>query len=90
VWPMIDDPDMVMYPQGSRALILAEQFSRTYQALLKGLHRAFNGEPSYLREAIGLMYSLDLAARELMRTPLGLKDGSTAGPTFQLTAPGMV
>jgi hypothetical protein len=90
IWPMIDDPDMVMYPQGSRALILVEQFSRTYQALLKGLHRTFNGEPQYLREAIGIMYSLDLAARELMRTPSGLKDGTTAGPTFQLTAPGMV
>jgi len=90
VWPMLDDPDMVLYPPGSRALILAEQFSRTYQALLKGLHRTFNGEPGYLREAIGLMYSVDLAARELMRTPSGLKDGSTAGPTFQLTAPGMV
>jgi hypothetical protein len=90
VWPMVDDPDMVMYPPGSRALILVEQFSRTYQALLKGLHRTFNGEPQYLREAIGLMYSLDLAARELMRTPSGLKDGTTAGPTFQLTGPGMV
>ena len=90
VWPMMDDPDMVLYPQGSRALILAEQFSRAYQSLLKGLHRTFNGEPGYVREAIGLMYSVDLAARELMRTPSGLKDGSTAGPTFQLTAAGMV
>ena len=90
VWPMIDDPDMVMYPSGSRALILAQQFSRTYGALLKALHRSFNGEPGYLREAIGLMYSVDLAARELMRTPSGLNDGTTAGPTFQLTAPGLV
>jgi glutamate/tyrosine decarboxylase-like PLP-dependent enzyme len=56
---------------------------------LKGLHRTFNGEQDYLREAIGLMYSLDLAAWELMRTPSVLKDGSTAGPTFQLTAPGL-
>ena len=89
VWPMMDDPDMVLYPPGSRALILAEQFSQTYHALLKGLHRTFNGEPAYLREAIGLMYSLDLAARELMRTPAGLPGGTTAGPTFQLTVPGL-
>ena len=89
VWPMMDDPDMVLYPKGSRARILSEQFAKTYQALLKGLHRTFNGEPDYLPSAIGLMYSLDLAARELMRTPSGLNDGTTAGPCFQLTVPGM-
>ena len=48
------------------------------------LHRTCNGEPSYLREAIGLMYSLSLTARELMRTPSGLPDGTTAGPSFEL------
>lgn len=84
VWPMIDDPDIVLYPSGSRAQLLSMQFSQSYQALLAGLNRAFNGEPDYLQEAIGLMYSLDLAARQLMQTPSGLKDGTTAGPSFQL------
>ena len=84
---MMDDPNMIAYPAGSRALVLAEQFSLSYQALLKGLHRTFNGDPRYLRESIGAMYSLDLAARELMRTPSGASDGTTAGPTFQLTVP---
>jgi len=89
VWPMIDDPNIVLYPQGSRAQILSVQFAQTYQALLKGLNRTFNGEPKYLREAIGLMYSLDLAARQLMQTPSGVKDGTTAGPSFQLSVPGV-
>jgi hypothetical protein len=89
VWPMIDDPNIVLYPQGSRAQILSMQFAQTYQALLKGLNRTFNGEPQYLREAIGLMYSLDLAARQLMQTPSGIKDGTTAGPSFQLPVPGL-
>jgi hypothetical protein len=89
VWPMIDDPNMVLYPAGSRALILARQFAESYQALLKALNRTFNGDPGYLGQAIGLMYSLDLQARELMQTPSGIKDGTTAGPSFQLPVPGL-
>jgi hypothetical protein len=87
VWPMMDDPNMIQYPAGSRALVLSEQFALSYKALLNGLHRTFNGDPAYLRDAIGAMYSIDLAARELMRTPSGRNDGTTAGPAFQLTVP---
>jgi hypothetical protein len=87
VWPMMDDPDMALLTPGSRASVLAGQFAGTYQSLLNGLHRTFNGEPAYLPQAIGLMYSLDLAARQLMQTPSGLSDGTTAGPSFQLPSP---
>jgi len=55
-----------------------------YKALLKGLHKTFNGEPQYLKEAIGLMFSLEIIAQQLMQVPSGLNDGTTAGPTFQL------
>jgi hypothetical protein len=89
VWPMIDDPNMVLYPAGSRALILAQQFAQSYQALLQALNRTFNGDPGYLNQAIGLMYSLDLQARQLVQTPSGVKDGTTAGPAFQLPVPGL-
>jgi Ferritin-like len=87
VWPMMDDPDLAKLPPGSRAAILTEQFARIYQTLLRALERAFTGEPDYLRQSIGIMYSLDLAARELMQTPSGLGDGTTAGPAFQLPFP---
>lgn len=89
VWPMIDDPNMVLYPAGSRALILAQQFAQSYQALLQALNRTFNGDPGYLNQAIGLMYSLDLQARQLLQTPSGVKEGTTAGPAFQLPVPGL-
>lgn len=87
VWPMMDDPNLAVYPKGSRARVLQEQFARTYQALLNGLHIAFNGEPDKLGEAVGLMFSLQLAAQQLMETPSGLDDGTTAGPSFQLPFP---
>jgi len=89
IWPMMDDPDVVLFPEGSRAQILSQQFSLTYQSLLNALHRCFNGCPADLREAIGIMYSLDLAARELMQTPSGRNDGTTAGPSFALSVPGL-
>lgn len=87
VWPMMDDPDYAVYPKGSRAQILASNFASTYQALLNGLHETFNGNPGYLKQAIGQMYSLSVIARELMQTPSGRNDGTTAGPTFQLPTP---
>jgi hypothetical protein len=86
VWPMMDDPDTALLAPGSRARLLTDQFSETYQALLNGLHRTFNGEPGYLNQAIGIMYSLSVVARQLMQTPSGL-DGTTAGPSFQLPPP---
>lgn len=87
VWPMMDDPNIALYAKGSRAFILSQQFAQLYRNLLNGLHRTFNGDPAYLPQAVGLMYSLDLAARELMQTPSGLNDGTTAGPSFQLPFP---
>ncbi len=84
IWPMMDDPNLVLYKRGSLAATLAEQFAWTYQALLKGLDRAFNGEPAYSSQIVGLMYSLSITARKLMQTPSGLSDGTTAGPSFQL------
>lgn len=87
IWPMMDDPDSSLLPPASRAYILSEQFAETYQALLNGLNRTFNGEPDYLGQTIGIMYSLSVIARQLMQTPSGLNDGTTAGPSFALPLP---
>lgn len=87
VWPMVDDPDIALLPRGSRARILSEEFAHSYQALLNGLHRTFNGNPDNLSQSIGMMYSLATSARQLMQTPSGRDDGTTAGPTFQLPFP---
>ena len=87
VFPMADDPNVGRLPAGSRAAILQQQFAETYQALLHGLHRTWNGEPRHIDQSVGLMYSLDLAARALMVTPLDDKSPLTAGPSFQLPMP---
>lgn len=89
VWPMMDDPNLSRYPAGSRAQILSLQFAQTYQAMLNALNTTFNGEPQRINDAVGLMFSLSLAARQLMEVPSGLNDGTTAGPSFQLPIPGL-
>ena len=89
VWPMMDDPNYVLFPAGSRGRILSEQFADTYQALLNCLHETFNGNPARLGDAVGLMYSLSVVARTLMQTPSGRNDGTTAGPSFQRSVPGV-
>ena len=83
VWPMIDDPGMVTFAPGSKAQILTDRFAKCYQTLLRGLHRAFIGDPAHMGQAVGVMYSLSIIARELMQTSSGKDDGSTAGPAFQ-------
>ncbi|HVI47308.1 MAG TPA: ferritin-like protein [Chitinophaga sp.] len=84
VYPVVDDPQPMDYPKGSQADFYSNEFTRSYQALLNGLHETFNGNPDHLNEAIGSMYSIDVQARRLMQTPSGKNDGTTAGPTFQL------
>ena len=43
---MMDDPDIGKLQTGSRGCILSSQFAQTYQALLNGLDRTFDGEPA--------------------------------------------
>ena len=83
VWPMVDDPSASIYQNGSRAQILNSEITEMYRALLGALHTTFNGDPKHLKDAIGLMFSLETIALRLVSIPSGLPDGSTAGPSFQ-------
>ncbi len=83
VYNMMDDPVLAEYPDGSRARVLGESFADTYQTMLNNLHVAFNGKPETLGNAVGMMYTLSAQARELMQTPSGRDDGTTAGIAFQ-------
>lgn len=81
VYPMKDNPKSSDYPDGSNARLLSDRFNCTYTALLRALHRTFNGQPDYLKHAMGTMASLKLLAGELMQTEL--QPGVNAGPTFE-------
>lgn len=83
VFPMVDDPDSTALPQQSPAWIAAALFDETYGDLLRSLDRAVNGAPDRLRDAIGLMFSLEVQAHRLMAMPLAPGSPDTAGPDFQ-------
>jgi len=89
VWPMISNPRMSKYKPGSNAYRQAERFNKVYTKLLKSLDNVFNGHPEKLKDALGLMYSVNLHLKNLVRTPIednGDPDvGPNAGPTFDFT-----
>jgi hypothetical protein len=80
---MADNPDTGSLAPGSHVRSVAELCDRTYGNLLRALHRTFNGAPGDLGAAVGLMYSVEVQARELMAMPIAAGDPATAGPAFQ-------
>jgi rubrerythrin len=81
VYPLVSDPRAAHYPAGSPARTACNSFNYTYTALLRSLHATFNGAPSMLGSAVGLMMSLQDQASALVTVPLG--DGTNAGPSFE-------
>jgi hypothetical protein len=69
VHPMIMDPTTALYPRGTAAGRLTEQFGRSYRHLLVALHETFTGQPSALNTAMGIMYELRLLAIAMTTTP---------------------
>ncbi len=85
-YPMMTDPkakDFRRVPAIHRQMVA---FNRGYTELLRMLHRAFNGHPAALKDAVPLMYRLKYAAQALMAIPSGRPDGSTVGPSFEFSA----
>jgi hypothetical protein len=82
---MVDDPDPALLPPGSPAAAAARLFDSSYGNLLRALQQVMNGAPERLNEAIGVMFSLEVQARELLRIPIAAGSPQTAGPSFQAT-----
>jgi Ferritin-like len=81
VAPLIANPKAACYPADSAARYGCETFNYTYTSLLKVLHGAFNGNPSRLSAAIGMMESLKEQALTLATIDSGC--GGKAGPSFE-------
>jgi rubrerythrin len=83
VWPAIDNPDPAALPGDSLARRRAFEFDELYWSLLGKLHEVFNGHPDQLNPAIELMFTLEVAAKRLMQTPLAPGSTATMGPGFR-------
>ena len=88
IWPMLSNPRMSNYVPWSKPYLLSHTFNTEYSKLLSSLEHAFNGYPGDIRDAMGLMYSIHLHAKKLVRMPVsqhGNPDvGPNAGPTFEI------
>jgi Ferritin-like len=83
VYPMKANPKITDFAPGTQARSRVEEFGYAYSSLLNALHTAFNGEPTRINTAIGLMYELKMIAVGLMQTPAGDGSKATAGPSFE-------
>jgi hypothetical protein len=85
-YPMRENPRTEDYPEGSDERARMTEFRQFYSDMLRKLHRAFNGEPARLGDAISAMFELRDRARELMQMPN--EDGVTSvGPSFEYLPP---
>jgi ferritin-like protein len=86
VLPMRHNPRTADYPEGSAIRVAQQEFNNTYCLLLYMLEDTFNGNPTQMSAAIGIMYRLKAQAQALMKMPTG--DGhTTAGLTFEYVPP---
>lgn len=81
IWPLAVNPKVTDYPAGSRARMLAEDFSRLYLQTLLQMQTSFDGDPKELPVAVANMFLLKFKARELVKVEV--KPGVHAGPTFE-------
>lgn len=83
IWNLIPNPRLEDYPVGSRARLLATDFSSSYLNLLAQLNTAFLGYPELIAATFGTMNSLAIKAGEITQLPItaGGREGH-AGPTF--------
>ena len=83
---MVDDPQTVTYdPADQHAEELSNQADASYSKVLKGLQRAFNGEPTKVGSAIGAMFEFESIVDELLhqRLTAGPHAGLFPGPRFR-------
>lgn len=85
VYPMRDNPRSSDFPEGSPVRRKMDEFNLIYSDILRGLQRAFNGDPASVASALAAMSELRVVAQALVQMPTG--DGvTTAGPSFEYIA----
>jgi hypothetical protein len=84
---MVPNPRQDMYVPDTAAFINSRLFNYSYSSLLNCLHQTFNGQPANIDKAIGIMFSLRLAAFQLLQTPAfptsTIEPPVMAGPSFE-------
>ena len=85
VWPMQDNPSQIGIPVDTQVYHKARLFHQVYRSLLAKLQEMFDGNPNAIEDAVYLMESLQLHAKQLMRLEVPAPPGwpkHTCGPVF--------
>lgn len=86
VYRFLPNATLSDYDPQCGAAIAGQQFYQAYERLLQGLDRAFQGTPSALEAALGVMYELKLVAQKVVQFPASQDDPQViAAPPFMLT-----
>jgi Ferritin-like len=84
VYPILDNPKLSDYPEGSEVYVAAKEFQSAYSKFLADIEYSFDGHPEKLIPAVGGMFRLKEQASHLMRNPIPGKNGVNAAPIFRL------
>lgn len=88
VRPMINNPKAERFEEGSPAREKADEFNQIYSHFLRVLHLTFNGQPSLMTRAVGMMYQLKYVADALLHIPVKAgRSKGVAGPPFEYVPP---
>jgi collagen type VI alpha len=91
VWPVVDNPMMSMYKDGTRAQNVAKSFNKTYWKMLEKLQNVFDGNTFLFGDTVAIMKDLLIHGNRLVQTPIeenGDPDiGPNAGPIYQTKLP---
>ncbi|XP_035700237.1 uncharacterized protein LOC118432734 [Branchiostoma floridae] len=84
VWPIISNPSTDLYPPGSEARKLSDDFNKVYVDVMQCLHDALNGHPEKLKPdcADDKMVDLKKKGIQLVQTPI-YPGGPNASPTYE-------
>jgi len=84
---MVNDPRAEDFPEGSSARIKADEFNQLYSQFLHILHQTFNGNPTLMMKAVGMMYQMKYIGMALLNIKVPDKGDKVAGPTFEYIPP---
>ena len=83
IWNMQPNPDPDKLPAGSRARQKSLEFANAYTRLLDVLHDTFNGDPSAMNRAMGMMYELRLLSQQVLAIEVPGSPGVSTGLSFR-------
>ncbi|HIO93665.1 MAG TPA: hypothetical protein EYG68_12625 [Leucothrix mucor] len=82
VWEFPDNPKASDYAEGSDERKDVDAFNQVYSEILRGLHKAFNGEPAAIQESVAAMGKIRRFAKAVL-SRTDPNTGKQCGLTFE-------